>query len=130
MHCIFVFYLCLNLLTFGVFKECPKRNGYFSKADGGGCVGRDELGVRLKKTPDNCQKACDENPDCISFEIFFDECYLSSSCTYALADEDDIGQCLYVKHGKKLYLIRQSIFAREFWSFRYESCNSDVILSF
>ena len=94
-------YLYLIFKPFGVFKECPKRNGYFSKADGGGCVGRDELGLRLKKTPDNCQKACDENPDCISFEIFFDECYLSSSCTYALADEDDIGQCLYVKRGNK-----------------------------
>ena len=96
----------LNFLPFGVFKECPKRNGYFTKADGGTCCGRDELGWLLRKTPDNCQKACDADPDCISFEIYDDRCSLSSSCTYDLAVQEKrvlekYGTCLYVKQGHK-----------------------------
>ena len=93
---------------FFVFKECPKRNGYFTKPDGGACCGRDELGLRLEKNPDDCQKACDENPDCISFEIDanYDGCNLSSTCTYDLAIQEErvlekYGACLYVKEGHK-----------------------------
>ena len=85
------------------FKECPKRNGYFSKADGFTCDERDEHGLRLRLTPDNCQKACDANPDCISFEIWGEVCNLSSSCTYGLARPekrfDSFRECLYVKQG-------------------------------
>ena len=93
------------------FKECPKRNGYFSKADGFTCDKRDEHGLRLRLTPDNCQKACDANPDCISFEIWGGEdCNLSSTCTYELAHPDgqtqpSLRQCLYVKQGHKTFLL-------------------------
>merc|ERR1719334_2213968 len=92
----------------GKKRKCPKRNGYFSKADGGACVGRDELGLNLKKSPDNCQKACDTNSDCISFETYKDKCSLSSSCTYDLAVPDSSGQCLYVKQGS-YKLVRNGI---------------------
>merc|ERR1719167_111581 len=92
----------------GKKRKCPKRNGYFSKADGGACVGRDELGLHLKKTPDDCQKACDTNSDCISFETYKDKCSLSSSCTYDLAVPDNNGQCLYVKQGS-YKLVRNGI---------------------
>jgi len=90
-------------LTADSNTKCPKRNGYFSKADGFTCDERDEHGLRLRLTPDNCQKACDANPDCISFEIWGGEdCNLSSSCTYDLARPDgqtqpSLRQCLYVK---------------------------------
>ena len=84
------------------FKECPKRNGYFSEAGGGACIGRDELGLHLRKTSDDCQKACDANPDCISFETWgVNGCSLSSSCTYDLRGPESFGQCLYVKQGNK-----------------------------
>ena len=101
-----VFYLSLYFLTFGILKECPKRNGYFSKAGAFACAGRDELGVNLGKTPDNCQKSCDANPDCISFEISDEYCNLSSSCTYDIATSNEgvaekSKQCLYVKQGNK-----------------------------
>ena len=100
-------YLRLKLLPFGVFKECPKRNGYFSKVDGYACDGRDEEGKLYHKTLDECQNACDANPDCISFEFADYYCYLSSSCTYEVANREirDIASgwraCLYVKQGHK-----------------------------
>ena len=89
------------------FKECPKRNGYFSKLVGYTCSGRDEEGNLGKKTPDDCQKACDADSDCISFEIADNYCFLSSSCTYEFAHKEtrDIASgdrsCLYVKQGHK-----------------------------
>ena len=104
-------YLYLIFKPFGVFKECPKRNGYFSKVDGYACEGRDEEGWLMSKNPDECQKACDANPDCISFEIADNYCNLSSSCTYEVAHPEErhiarwsrSGQraCLYVKQGQK-----------------------------
>ena len=107
-------YLYLHFLPFGDFEECPKRNGYVTKADGGTCCGRDELGYALRKTPDDCQKACDAKPDCISFEHSDNDCYLSSSCTYDLAIKEErvlekFGLCLYVKQGYKICFVRQSI---------------------
>ena len=95
------------MLLFGVFKECPKRNGYFNKPDGFACSGRDEIYVNKDKNPDDCQKDCDAKTNCISFETADDFCNLSSSCTYefAIPETQPIGssrrQCLYVKQGYK-----------------------------
>jgi len=88
-----------------ICEECPKRNGYFSKDVGYACDGRDELGLRLNKDSDDCQKACDAKPNCIAFETADDFCNLSSSCTYKLAKPETLPigsserQCLYVKQG-------------------------------
>ena len=66
----------------------------------GGCPGRDELGVVVGDIF-FCQKECNENPDCVSFEMRKNtgvNCTLSSSCTYGLTvqDEND-DQCFYQK---------------------------------
>ena len=120
MHCIknlfsIIFVLVPNFLPFGAFKECPERNGYFTNADGGRCWKRDELGYALRKTPDDCQKMCDANPKCISFEHSDNECYLSSSCTYDLATKEKnvlekYGLCLYVKQGHKILFYQKIYF--------------------
>lgn len=56
---------------------------YYMFYKNGGCAGRNELGIMSKPVVEDCAKACDALPDCVSFEFkrSSTRCQLSSTCS-------------------------------------------------
>jgi len=80
--------------------ECPTFVGY-NVWNTGGCTDKNELGVYDdNSTPETCRALCEDNPDCVSFELLKDSsdrgCMLSSSCVYAdTSQSSSSNECFY-----------------------------------
>jgi len=79
---------------------CPTFVGY-SVWTTGGCTDKNELGVfGNNATPETCKALCEDNSQCVSFELQKDSddrvCSLSTSCVYAdTAQSSSSNECFY-----------------------------------